>query len=451
MKAVSRLVGVLCVCFLLAGAGYAPVLAGAHAPTIADASADVAQSNTTNSSSEASIQSLRYTGDAINVTANGTAIVWTEGSAALDVEIASNNRSGMYQICVDDREASENETAICTREQLGTEQRKIVSLPFSNRSELSGRRNFTVTLSRWQVHQGRVVDFRNTSAFLLSRDGDYDKDGLPNERELAVGSFINVSDSDRDGLDDGPEVKNHDTDPLVPDTDRDGLRDAEEVVKGTDPRERDTDGDRLLDGKEVELGTDPTNPAADTDDDGLIDAREIRLGTDPTDPDTDGDGLQDGFEVRLGSNPKSPLSTWVFIGGVILAVAAVAHRLGQSGVLTGVATTVFDRESDEEEAAETAATDGIGDPRPVPEPASISESVVQSDEQRTIDLLRESGGRLPQREITERTEWSKSKVSRLLSKMEEEDMVTKINMGRENLIALPGYEPEGAKSVFDED
>ena len=449
MKAVSRLAGVLCACILLAGVGYAPVLVGAHSP--ADA-AQVTATNTSNSSSNASIESLRYTGKAVNKTANGTPIVWTEGSAALDVEIAANNRSGVYRICVDDPDASENETAICTREQFGSGQRKIVSLAFANRSELSGQRNFTVTLSRWWVHGTEVADTRQTSAFVFSKDGDFDKDGLTNERELKVGSYINVSDSDRDGLDDGPEAKNHKTDPLVPDTDDDDLRDAEEVMKGTDPLDSDTDNDGLTDGEEVSLGTDPINASADTDADGLFDAREVRLGTEPTAPDTDGDGLSDGLEVRVGSNPNSPLSTWVFLSGVVLAVAAVVHRLGQSGVLTGAAATAFGRERETESESGEAATDGIGaDPRPVPEPPSLSDSAVQSDEQRTIDLLRENGGRLPQREITERTEWSKSKVSRLLSRMEEDDMVTKINMGRENLIALPGYEPEGAKSVFDEE
>lgn len=455
MKAVSRLACVLCVCVLLAGIGYASVPVGAHAPT------DAAQVNATNSTeptnstvqtqpSNASIESLRYTGEAVNETQNGTPIVWIEGDAALDIEVLAGDESGIYQICIDDSEASENQTAICAEEQFGSGQRKIVTMAFENRTELSGQRNFTVTLARWQVHQGEVLDTENTSAFILRREGDFDKDGLANEKELVVGSYVNVSDSDRDGLDDGPEVKNHDTDPLAPDTDGDGLRDAEEVMRGTDPRDKDSDDDGLIDGREVDLGTDPTNASADSDGDGLSDAREVRLGTDPMDADTDGDGLHDGIEARLGSNANSPISTWVFLGGVLLAVAAVAHRLGQSGVLHGVASALLSDGPTRE--TEEAATDGIGaEPAPVPEPPSISESTVQSDEQRTIDLLRENGGRLPQREITERTEWSKSKVSRLLSKMEEEDMITKINMGRENLIALPGYEPEGAKSIFDDE
>ncbi len=66
-------------------------------------------------------------------------------------------------------------------------------------------------------------------------------------------------------------------------------------------------------------------------------------------------------------------------------------------------------------------------------------------------LLDEHGGRLPQSEIVERTGWSKSKVSRVLSAMAEDDQVRKIRLGRENLVTRPGEEPEHAGSPFDED
>jgi len=73
-----------------------------------------------------------------------------------------------------------------------------------------------------------------------------------------------------------------------------------------------------------------------------------------------------------------------------------------------------------------------------------------TDEDRVKQLLRENGGRLQQGEFVERTEWSKSKVSRLLSRMEEDGEIEKITIGRENLIALEGEEPEGAGKPFEE-
>jgi uncharacterized membrane protein len=64
-------------------------------------------------------------------------------------------------------------------------------------------------------------------------------------------------------------------------------------------------------------------------------------------------------------------------------------------------------------------------------------------------LLEENGGRMRQVAIVEETEWSKSKVSMLLSDMEEEGDISKLRVGRENIISLAGEEPEAAGSPFE--
>lgn len=79
-------------------------------------------------------------------------------------------------------------------------------------------------------------------------------------------------------------------------------------------------------------------------------------------------------------------------------------------------------------------------------PASTSGRIIRpdepveflTDEDRVIRLLESNGGQVRQLDIVEQTEWSKSKVSRLLSRMHDNDQIEKISMGRENLIALPG-------------
>jgi len=103
----------------------------------------------------------------------------------------------------------------------------------------------------------------------------------------------------------------------VGDEDGDGVPDEREVALGTDPQDPDTDGDGLTDGEEIAGGDDPmaydegvdTNPLdADTDDDGLDDGTEVNQtgpladlpqSTDPLAADTDGDGLSDGLEVGV--------------------------------------------------------------------------------------------------------------------------------------------------------
>ena len=86
--------------------------------------------------------------------------------------------------------------------------------------------------------------------------------------------------------------------------------------------------------------------------------------------------------------------------------------------------------------AEVVQRDEDESPRMVPDvPAELADEIL-SDEDRVINMLEANGGRLRQMTIVEETDWSKSKVSRLLSKMEEEGEIEKISMGRENLIAL---------------
>jgi len=66
-------------------------------------------------------------------------------------------------------------------------------------------------------------------------------------------------------------------------------------------------------------------------------------------------------------------------------------------------------------------------------------------------MLEERGGRMRQVQIVEETEWSKSKVSMLLSDMADEGEISKLRVGRENIISLDGEEPEAAGSPFDDE
>lgn len=69
----------------------------------------------------------------------------------------------------------------------------------------------------------------------------------------------------------------------------------------------------------------------------------------------------------------------------------------------------------------------------------------RTDEDRVETLLRSNDGRMRQSAIVDSTGWSKSKVSVLLSEMEEADRVRKLRVGRENLVSLPGAEPDAAR------
>nr|WP_049896898.1 helix-turn-helix domain-containing protein [Natrialba chahannaoensis] len=69
-----------------------------------------------------------------------------------------------------------------------------------------------------------------------------------------------------------------------------------------------------------------------------------------------------------------------------------------------------------------------------------------TDQERVHQLISENGGRMKQSRIVDSVDWSKAKVSRLLAELEEDGQITKLRLGRENLVCLPGHEPTASKS-----
>ncbi|MFB6083377.1 MAG: helix-turn-helix transcriptional regulator [Halorientalis sp.] len=138
----------------------------------------------------------------------------------------------------------------------------------------------------------------------------------------------------------------------------------------------------------------------------------------------------------------------VLVGALIVAIgvgAAIAWRTGLFGSTT---------ESDDTDGptAGTTAESESGDAAADPEPESaVADEELLTDEDRVISLLEDNGGRMKQATIVDETDWSKSKVSMLLSDMEEEERISKLRVGRENIISLKGHEPDAAGSPFDDE
>lgn len=123
-----------------------------------------------------------------------------------------------------------------------------------------------------------------------------------------------------------------------------------------------------------------------------------------------------------------------------------AERDGRSvdaGQGTATESTTADAGQDgprpEGAAAATAAVAGEED-EPEAEEDEIDPELL-SDEERVKRLLTENNGRMKQASIVTETDWSNAKVSQLLSKMDEEDEIDKLRIGRENLITLPEVDP----------
>lgn len=95
-------------------------------------------------------------------------------------------------------------------------------------------------------------------------DLDPDKDGLTNFEEYYNGTNPFDPDTDKDGLNDGDEVKKFKTNPLSKDSDNDLLNDYEEIFTYlTDPNKSDTDGGGIGDGYEINNKTNPLDPSDD--------------------------------------------------------------------------------------------------------------------------------------------------------------------------------------------
>ncbi|ADJ14927.1 helix-turn-helix transcriptional regulator [Halalkalicoccus jeotgali] len=133
--------------------------------------------------------------------------------------------------------------------------------------------------------------------------------------------------------------------------------------------------------------------------------------------------------VGLQTPPTGTAALLVGLCVVLAASGAIAWRRRAST-----------RTPEPEPETTTAIED---DPGPTDEPAALT------DEERIHRLLESNQGRMRQRRIVEETDWSKSKVSTLLSSMESEGTITKLRIGRENLISHPGFEPDATRSPLE--
>jgi uncharacterized membrane protein len=131
---------------------------------------------------------------------------------------------------------------------------------------------------------------------------------------------------------------------------------------------------------------------------------------------------------------------------VLLLGAAVAVYANERGI--GTTTAGVGSTTTPEAPPEPKAPEPEDDPA---DPPSVADDELLSDEDRVVALLEANDGRMRQVKIVEETDWSKSKVSMLLSEMDDAGTISKLRVGRENIISLDGMEPEAAKSPFEDD
>ncbi len=363
------------------------------------------------STPQTGIGEVSITGDGVitTETANGSTYIWQDESVNVSVTVADYSNARNYGVCLGyEREgAPAKPLAKCEplslpNETNGTVEFTSIAWP----TNISGEQELVVEVRKRSTQNNvTLLDRKTVPITVLGKEDDFDNDGLTNMAEVEEGFNVSNPDMDADGLPDG----------------------AEENQYGSNPQRADSDGDGIRDGIEIQQGTNAS--ATDTDGDGLSDRFETTglLRTDPTDSAT---------VLWLA------VATLVIIGvlaGVFLVLRRGWRRRFGGSVVTpnGNGTTEATTTSEEEprEPSEPAT-------EPIPEPLT--------DEDRVLGLLREHGGRMKQSHIVEGTDWSKAKVSRLLSAMNDEGTIEKLSIGRENIISLDGQGPEAAESPHEE-
>jgi len=143
----------------------------------------------------------------------------------------------------------------------------------------------------------------------------------------------------------------------------------------------------------------------------------------------------------------------VVISVAIIGGALLLRRQDTAGETTDTANTNGGVDSLETSPTESATDRGASPAEPAAESdeASKEDLSLLADDERVLRLLERNGGRMRQAKIVSETKWSDAKVSQLLSSMADDDEITKLRIGRENLISLPEIDALDGSPVEDDE
>ncbi|TKX55673.1 hypothetical protein EXE44_16055 [Halorubrum sp. SS7] len=179
-------------------------------------------------------------------------------------------------------------------------------------------------------------------------------------------------------------------------------------------------------------------------------------------------------QPRISVAPAGPLSgvptagIAALLGALVVAGAAVAYRRRDAGAAApaggGDAETeaTGDAPADDSGAATAAAAsdpaaeptagddDGDASEPDSDEPRPVDDDLLSNEEQ-VLRLIESEGGRMKQKQVAERLDWTAAKTSQVVTGLRDEGDLDGFRLGRENVLSLPDYDPEGDASGADED
>jgi len=171
-----------------------------------------------------------------------------------------------------------------------------------------------------------------------------------------------------------------------------------------------------------------------------------------------GDTLASGSWARPAASAAGEIGGMAIAAGVLVILGLAGATLWRTDL-----TELFGSDTDEATAgADTDATGATTEPVKPADTGAQEGPVAEGEDTATatgeptdakliVDILESNDGRMRQAAIVEDTGWSKSKVSMVLSDMEDDGEISKLRVGRENIVSLSGNEPEAAGSPFDDE
>src|SRR6056297_2258700 len=114
--------------------------------------------------------------------------------------------------------------------------------------------------------------------------------------------------------------------------------------------------------------------------------------------------------------------------------------------------------TDESDADESGTTpDADSSPAADDETLSYAEEIEYGvderdlpDEDKILRLLVKRGGRVDQSTILDETDWSQEHLEAVIDRMEADDQISAISVGRKRVICRRGFEPKGYRSHLNE-
>ncbi|TKX68580.1 hypothetical protein [Halorubrum sp. SP9] len=174
-------------------------------------------------------------------------------------------------------------------------------------------------------------------------------------------------------------------------------------------------------------------------------------------------------QPRLTVAPAGPLSGLPTAGAValfgllVVAGGAVAYRrrgdeddAGAGVVAAGSEETATESEATAGEAADAATVgaaasdgserdggdaDGGESERGSAETPPVDSDLLSNEEQ-VLRLIESRGGRMKQKRVAEELDWTAAKTSQVVTGLRDEGDLDGFRLGRENVLSLPGYDPE---------